>query len=64
MAYYHECPTCGAALDPGEVCEECREKEKAAVGAANTDGGEAEQKSGHAPCSASIITHDQEDLQP
>lgn len=28
MAYYRECPTCGAHLDPGERCMECAEKEK------------------------------------
>ena len=22
--YFRTCPTCGAALDPGEVCEDCR----------------------------------------
>ena len=42
MAYYRLCPICGAALDPGEVCEDCREKEEAAAGAANTDGGKAQ----------------------
>ena len=25
MAYYKTCPDCGAALDPGEICD-CREK--------------------------------------
>lgn len=25
MAYYHICPHCGAALDPGERCD-CEEK--------------------------------------
>lgn len=25
--YYNECPKCGAALDPGEPCEDCMEKE-------------------------------------
>lgn len=28
MAYYRECPTCGAHLDPGERCMECAEKAK------------------------------------
>ena len=28
MAYYRECPTCGAHLDPGERCMECAEKTK------------------------------------
>lgn len=27
MAYYRECPTCGAHLDPGERCD-CAEKAK------------------------------------
>lgn len=26
MPYYHTCPTCGANLDPGEQCEDCREE--------------------------------------
>lgn len=33
MAYYRTCPRCGAHLDPGEVCDDCRsscQKEKAA----------------------------------
>lgn len=42
MAYFRVCPTCGAALDPGEVCEDCREKEKTAADAMNTDGGEVQ----------------------
>lgn len=25
--YYRTCPTCGANLDPGEICEDCKEKE-------------------------------------
>ncbi len=25
MAYYRICPDCGAHLDPGESCEDCRE---------------------------------------
>jgi len=31
MCYYHECPECGANLDPGETCD-CRKpaKEKTA----------------------------------
>lgn len=28
MAYYRRCPCCGAYLDPGEVCVDCREEEK------------------------------------
>jgi hypothetical protein len=27
MAKFHECPKCGAHLDPGEHCD-CREKNK------------------------------------
>ncbi len=27
MAYYRTCPSCGANLDPGEVCD-CRTNEK------------------------------------
>ena len=26
--YYNECPMCGAALDPGEKCNDCAEREK------------------------------------
>ena len=43
MAYYRRCPTCGAALDPGEVCEDCREQEKAAADDSSIDDGKAEQ---------------------
>lgn len=42
MSYYRTCPHCGAALDPGEVCD-CRAKEEAPAGAANTGEGGAEQ---------------------
>lgn len=32
MPYYRPCPHCGAKLDPGEPCEDCREtKEKGAL---------------------------------
>ncbi len=27
MAFYRECPVCGANLDPGETCTDCRERE-------------------------------------
>ncbi len=27
MSYYRTCPNCGCNLDPGEVCDECRQKE-------------------------------------
>lgn len=36
MAYYRICPECGAALDPGEVCD-C--KKETARSAANTPDG-------------------------
>lgn len=26
--YYNVCPKCGANLDPGEPCEDCKEKER------------------------------------
>ena len=42
MSYFKTCPHCGANLDPGEVCD-CRDKERAAQGAANTKDGGAEQ---------------------
>ena len=41
MSYYRTCPNCGSHLDPGEVCD-CRDKERAAQGAANTLGGKVE----------------------
>jgi len=25
MSYYHTCPGCGAALDPGEECSDCNQ---------------------------------------
>lgn len=42
MSYYRTCPHCGAALDPGEVCD-CRTKEGAPASAANAGEGGAEQ---------------------
>ena len=30
MAYYYECPRCGAHLDPGEHCD-CKAEEKPAA---------------------------------
>ena len=36
MSYYRTCPGCGANLDPGEVCEDCRDKARGAR-ATNTD---------------------------
>lgn len=38
MPYYKTCPHCGAALDPGEICD-CQDKEEAAPGATNTQSG-------------------------
>jgi predicted amidophosphoribosyltransferase len=26
MSYFHTCPDCGAHLDPGEECLDCKEK--------------------------------------
>ena len=42
MSYYRTCPHCGAHLDPGGSCD-CRAKEEAPAGAANTGEGGAEQ---------------------
>ena len=25
MSYFHTCPDCGANLDPGEECQDCKE---------------------------------------
>ena len=41
MSYYKVCPNCGAHLDPGEVCTDCREK-KTAASAPNADDGKVE----------------------
>ena len=41
MSYYRTCPGCRANLDPGEICEDCREKEQSAR-AANTDAPQSE----------------------
>ena len=38
--YYHVCPACGAALDPGESCD-CEQKENATLSGANTESGKA-----------------------
>lgn len=42
MSYYKVCPHCGAHLDPGEACTDCRE-EKTAASAPNADDGKVEQ---------------------
>lgn len=60
MSYYRTCPHCGAALDPGEACD-CRAKEGAPAGAANTGEGGAEQIT--TAVSASIVHKDKEDCQ-
>ena len=39
MSYFRVCPHCGAHLDPGEVCTDCRSKEKAPASAANAGEG-------------------------
>lgn len=41
MSYYRTCPGCRANLDPGEVCEDCRDKARGAR-AANTDAPQAQ----------------------
>lgn len=62
MSYYRTCPGCGAHLDPGEQCD-CRASEtavstanaggvdhtheKAALSAANTQGGRIGQTANH-----------------
>ena len=39
---YKTCPTCGAHLDPGEQCTDC--KEKTADGASNTVSGKRDKE--------------------
>lgn len=74
MSYYRTCPNCGAALDPGERCDCLREsngsreeavsvQRKTAQGAANTQDGKAEQKSGKLQCSASSLSENREECQ-
>ena len=43
MSYYRKCQLCGAALDPGEICD-CQDKETA-LDAANIEGGQVESES-------------------
>ena len=57
MSYFKACPHCGANLDPGEVCD-CRDKERAAQGATNTEDGGVEQI--ERAVSASIINETEE----
>lgn len=65
MPYYRPCPICGAALDPGEICADCRDRQnpykrhtktaqKTAPDATNIESGEADQKLSE-PRSASIV---------
>ena len=45
MAYYRTCPTCGCNLDPGERCDDCREKtNEAASHATGYDLGNAHER--------------------
>ncbi len=35
--YYKKCEHCGANLDPGERCEDCKENKEKAMPASTTD---------------------------
>jgi|GEM_PF-1330782 len=35
MSYYHTCPGCGAALDPGEECSDCNQDNEEVTGNEN-----------------------------
>lgn len=68
MSYYRICPECGAALDPGEVCD-CRTSKaeqfgskKAVANAVNTDNGKAGYGM-HTQIPASYGNRDQERIQ-
>ena len=61
MRYFRVCPHCGAHLDPGEVCTDCRSKEKAPASAANAGEGGAEQNL--TAVSASHDTRETEEMQ-
>lgn len=56
MSYYHECPQCGANLDPGERCDCAREKKETALDAANIQGGKIEHAL-HGCVSDHSLTH-------
>lgn len=43
MPYYRKCPVCGAALDPGEICD-CQDKEEAAPVLEHRDGSKVESE--------------------
>lgn len=60
MSFYRTCPHCGAALDPGEVCD-CRAKEGAPASASNAGEGGAEQNL--TTVSASYDIRETEELQ-
>ena len=55
MPYYKPCPLCGAALDPGEICD-CRDEKKTAPDATNIESGVVECEV-TSPTSASILTN-------
>jgi len=55
MPYYRKCPVCGAALDPGEICD-CQD-EKTAPRAANSEGCQVDHELSD-PRSASILPKD------
>lgn len=46
--YFRVCE-CGAFLDPGEICEDCRQKERAATRAGTSGSGNAKYDSGMIP---------------
>lgn len=52
MPYYRKCQLCGAALDPGEICD-CQDKETA-PDAANIEDGQVESELSD-PHSTSIV---------
>ena len=59
MPYYRKCPVCGAALDPGEICD-CQDEETAPR-AANSEGCQVDHELSD-PRSASILSKKQEDF--
>lgn len=59
MPYYRKCPVCGAALDPGEICD-CQDEETAPR-AANSEGCQVDHELSD-PRSASILPKKQEDF--
>lgn len=61
MSYYRTCPSCGANLDPGEICD-CQDKKEAAPGGNDTEDGKAEKVlTDH--ISASSLDENKEDCQ-